>query len=133
MAEQARGPADGATAPVAIEDGEVVGRTTAMTCPVTVRVRPGDGVAGDRAVAAAGRALALFGEVEADCTRFRPDSPLMRANRNCHRWWPVPALCHGALAEAHRAYLRTRGRFDPRILTDLVDLGYDRTLPFAQG
>jgi thiamine biosynthesis lipoprotein len=55
----------------------------------------------------------------------------MRANGCPDRWHPVPTACFEALVEAHRAYERTHGRFDPRILGDLIALGYGRTLPFA--
>jgi thiamine biosynthesis lipoprotein len=84
-------------------------------------------------VAAAREVLDLFGRVEQSCTRFRPDSPLMRANAGPGRWHRVPPVCFAAVQEAHRAYLRTRGRFDPRVLSDLERLGYVRSLPFAGG
>jgi thiamine biosynthesis lipoprotein len=77
------------------------------------------------------RALEVFTDVEAACTRFDPSSPLMRANAQPRRWHAVPERCFDALVEAHRAYQRTNGRFDPRILRDLESLGYSRTLPFA--
>ncbi len=77
--------------------------------------------------------LAVFSEVEASCTRFVPTSPLMRANATPDRWHGVPPLCFAALVEADRAYQRTSGRFDPRVLGDLVRLGYTRSLPFAEG
>ncbi len=57
----------------------------------------------------------------------------MRVNSRPDRWHRVPAVLFESVREAHRAYLRTRGRFDPRVLTDLVELGYDRSLPFEAG
>jgi thiamine biosynthesis lipoprotein len=73
-------------------------------------------------------ALAVFGAVERACTRFDPRSPLMRANASPTEWHHVPQLCFDALAEAHRAYELTDGRFDPRVHDDLVRLGYARSM-----
>ncbi len=77
------------------------------------------------------RALEVFASVDTTCTRFNPTSPLMIANASPDRWHRVPLVLSRAVEEAHRAHLRTRGRFDPRILRDLVRLGYDRTLAFG--
>ncbi len=57
----------------------------------------------------------------------------MRVNAAPDRWHAVPSVLFDTLVEAHRAYERTHGRFDPRIYLDLVRLGYDRSLPFAEG
>ncbi len=78
-------------------------------------------------------ALAVFTDVDRTCTRFNPQSALMRVNRSPDRWHRVPPVLFDALREAHRAYQRTKGRFDPRVLRDLVRLGYDRSLPFERG
>ena len=77
--------------------------------------------------------LGVFSEVDASCTRFVATSPLMRANATPNHWHGVPALCFAALVEADRAYQRTAGRFDPRVLNDLLRLGYTGSLPFADG
>lgn len=79
------------------------------------------------------QALAVFTSVHEACTRFDPDSPLMRVNARPDEWHAVPLVLLAAVREAHRAYQRTDGRFDPRILDDLIRLGYDRSLPFADG
>ena len=71
----------------------------------------------------------LFARVEAECTRFDPASDLMRANAAGNRWTEVGEFCFAAIDSAHRAYLATSGRFDPRVLTSLRRLGYDRTFP----
>jgi FAD:protein FMN transferase len=102
----------------------------AMATDVTVHVRTGRD--GD-AAAALEAALAVFPEVEAACTRFDPSSALMRMNARPDEWHRVPPVLYEALVAAHRAYLRTRGRFDPRVLRDLVRLGYDRSLAFEAG
>ena len=75
----------------------------------------------------------VFARVESACTRFDPDSPLMRANASPGRWHVVPQECADAVREAGRAHLETGGVFDPRVLDALLRLGYDRTLPFARG
>ena len=69
-----------------------------------------------RAAAALERARAVFTRVETACSRFDPDSPLMRANRRPHRWHAVPAECADTVREAARAHEATGGVFDPRIL-----------------
>ena len=96
-----------------------------MASPITVRARPSDGCPDpDRAVDVA---LAVFHDVDETCTRFRPDSDLMRANARGDEWTVVDARCFDALVEAHSAYRRTLGRFDPRVLDDLVRLGYEHS------
>jgi len=102
---------------------------SAMASHVTLRViEPGP--TAPRALAAA---RAVFERVEAACTRFNPDSALMRANGDGAAWHRVPEECYLAVAEAARAHLETGGLFDPRVLDTLVALGYDRTLPFRSG
>lgn len=107
----------------------VLSRTRAMATEVTVH---GVGASAPT-VAAAARALELFGDVETACTRFDARSPLMRVNAVPDRWHDVPAVLFRALGEAYRAHQRTKGRFDPRVFQDLVGLGYDRSLDFAHG
>jgi thiamine biosynthesis lipoprotein len=77
--------------------------------------------------------MAVFGEVEVQCTRFDPTSPLMQANAAGDDWCHVPPRCYAAIREAALAYDSTAGRFDPRILRALQAIGYDRSLPFARG
>lgn len=129
------GPGPGET-PGGEIGGEIVLQGRAMATSITVRVPvPADAPPGrrDQLEEAAQAALAVFGEVEVACTRFDPDSPLMRANRSPGRWHRVPPVLLGAIAEAKRAYDATGGRMDPRVLRQLVALGYDRTLPFGRG
>jgi FAD:protein FMN transferase len=109
----------------------VLGTVRAMASDVTLFGPPGyERPPGDTVV---GRALAVFPAVHAACTRFDPGSPLMRANADPDQWHDVPAVLSDAVQAAHRAYLATGGRFDPRVLDDLVRLGYDRSLPFEDG
>ena len=83
--------------------------------------------------AAAEKAEAVFRSVEKACTRFDPTSPLMRANAAAQNWHRVPAVCFDALREAAQAHVDTGGRFDPRVLSELAALGYDKSLPFGDG
>jgi thiamine biosynthesis lipoprotein len=108
--------------------GEMCARGRAMATDVVIRApRP----SGEPAAPALEDALGVFARVERACTRFDPRSPLMAANASPSRWHRVPPDCFAAIAAAHSAYLRTHGVFDPRVLNDLVALGYDRTLPFS--
>lgn len=114
---------------------QLVARTRAMATDVTVRmVLRGRAIADPGAVrasqAALNASLAVFGEVETECTRFDPTSALMRANADAGGWVRVPPTCYLSLVEAQAAYRRTGGLFDPRVLRELVTLGYDRSLPF---
>ncbi|HVU91414.1 MAG TPA: FAD:protein FMN transferase [Jatrophihabitans sp.] len=76
---------------------------------------------------------ALFAEVERQCTRFDPASDLMRANAAGAGWARVGAHCFDALVAAEQAHRVTAGRFDPRVLGALLDLGYATSLPFTAG
>jgi thiamine biosynthesis lipoprotein len=76
---------------------------------------------------------ALFAEVERQCTRFDPDSDLMRANASADRWQEVGVHCFDALQAAATAHETTGGRFDPRVLDALRRLGYANSLPFTRG
>ena len=98
----------------------VVRRTVAMASEINVTA-----VAGEDSSALIDEALGVFHDVDRTCTRFAPDSDLMRANRGGDAWVPVDRYCFDALVEAYGAYRRTDGRFDPRVFADLVRLGYD--------
>jgi len=78
-------------------------------------------------------ALAVFRDVESQCSRFDPGSALMNANAAAAEWTDVPPRCYEALAAAAAAYRRTHGRFDPRVHDDLCRLGYERSLAFEAG
>ena len=74
----------------------------------------------------------VFRDVEATCTRFDPSSALMQVNKDPKSRHVVSPLLFDALTAAHEAYVRTKGRFDPRVLDDLVRSGYDRSFEFAK-
>jgi FAD:protein FMN transferase len=73
-------------------------------------------------------AFEVFTDVDRACTRFHDSSPLMVANAEPDQWCAVGPTCYLALTAAYSAYLRTGGRFDPRVHGDLIRLGYDRSL-----
>lgn len=116
---------DQTTAPL----GDLSLRFRAMATDVNVRIC--GPVAG--AEAALERAQDVFRRVEAACTRFKDDSPLMLANAAGEEWYDVPQECFAAVSEAARAHRETDGLFDPRVLRTLQQLGYDRSLPFLEG
>ncbi|MHB1712927.1 MAG: FAD:protein FMN transferase [Acidimicrobiales bacterium] len=120
-----------------ILDEEVIGRARAMASDITIRARADGDIGNDghakNVPAHLDGALHVFAEVESACTRFDPSSPLMQANSRPEHWNRVGRICFDALVEAHRAYEETAARFDPRVLGDLVALGYGRSLPFAEG
>ena len=91
-----------------------------MASPIAVTIGPG----ADDPQAAYGQIAEIFDAVCAQCTRFDPDSDLMRANRAGESWVEVGAFCVNALRAAALAHLATHGRFDPRVLRALLRLGY---------
>jgi len=107
----------------------VLGTVRAMASDIVVHGRRTDADSG-RVVE---RALDVFRTVHETCTRFDPDSPLMRVNARPGDWHEVPPVLFDAVQAAFAAYEETGGRFDPRVLGDLLHLGYDRSLPFADG
>ncbi len=90
-----------------------------MASPIDVTIGPGcaDPERAYREI------VAVFTGVATQCTRFDPDSDLMRANR-ADDWTPVGGYCLDAVRAAARAHLATSGRFDPRVLRALLRLGY---------
>ena len=124
MCREARRSRSGAGARVGGAAGPVVlvrASTRAMATGITVQL-----VVEPQLVADPDRALQVFHEVESVCTRFGTDSDLVRLNRAPDRWHRVPRVLLDALVEAHRGHVLTRGAFDPRVLTSLRALGYDR-------
>lgn len=124
-------PAVAGAASVELSGRTALGRVRAMASDIVVRATARGG--GRPLGEVVGEALAVFSAVETACTRFDPASPLMRANAAPHEWHVVPPSCWEALNEAYAAYRRTEGRFDPRVLSDLVGMGYTGSLSFAEG
>lgn len=69
----------------------------------------------------------IFHEVEQQCSRFNPTSDLSKINSSPTLLHEVERFCFLAVQEAYLAYSDTGGLFDPRILTDLMNLGYDKS------
>ncbi|MHB8439800.1 MAG: FAD:protein FMN transferase [Acidimicrobiales bacterium] len=114
------------------DEAEAVGHIRAMASDINVRaVRACADLSAlpDTLIGA----LRVFSDVETACTRFDPCSPLMQANADPTQAHRVPKICFEALCEAFRCYEATGGMFDPRVMGDLVALGYDRSLPFSPG
>ena len=64
--------------------------------------------------------------IDRACSRFRPDSELMRANDAAGRLTPISGLFAEAVGVALRAAEQTEGAVDPTVAPALVALGYDR-------
>ncbi len=77
---------------------------------------------------------AEFDAVDLAMSRFRDDSAVTQLNHlaGSGSAIPVEPRLYAAIATTHRAYRRTGGRFDPRVLARLDELGY-RGVPVAAG
>jgi len=69
----------------------------------------------------------MFERVERSCSRFDNASDLMRANTRPDEPHVVAPECLEIVAAALDAHRRSSGLFDPRILSELVTAGYDRS------
>ena len=103
----------------------VVRTTRAMASNVSVQV-PAP-AATRRTEKAIERAFGQIAAVERACSRFDPSSALSRINRRPNAWHRVPQSLFAAARAAASAHLATNGRFDPRVLDRLIELGYDRS------
>lgn len=84
----------------------------------------------DPAAVPAARAIVedVLAAVDAACSRFRPDSELVRAGRAGGATVPVSPLLAGLLSVALRAARDTDGAVDPTVGAALCRLGYDDDL-----
>jgi len=108
---------------VDVEPADLTMTFTAMASAVTLRILD----PGQQAIQAMESAREMFHTIERTCTRFDPESDLMRANANARRWTRVDPSCLVVLRQAFEAYRNTAGAFDPRTLESLRLLGYDRS------
>ena len=128
--------------------GEIVGRSRAMASPILIRLpyrqHSGDATTetetetetesddeAERLTDRVRQMLAGFHDFERVCTRFDPDSALSRINAAPSRWHRVPPVLFDAIRAARQAYRTTEGSFDPRVLEELLALGYDDSLRFG--
>lgn len=70
----------------------------------------------------------LVADIDATCSRFRPDSDLSRASARAGSWVKVDPLLVRAVEAALGAARSTGGLVDPTLGRHLVELGYDRDL-----
>lgn len=100
----------------------------AMASSVNLRVtNPGPDASG-----AVDRAISVINEVASTCTRFDSSSALMQANEAPSAWHTLPTLCSKAIRAAFDAYIKTDGRFDPRVLSSLRAIGYTNSRDFSE-
>lgn len=99
------------------------GRAMGSPLRLQVTTEPGQRVEPERLW---DEALDEFATAEAELSCYRPDSALSRLNRTAGsgEWWPTSRRLFGFLTLAERAGRKSGGRFDPRVLGDLVRLGH---------
>ena len=68
----------------------------------------------------------VLAQVDRACSRFRPDSDLVRANDRAGSWVQVDPLLAAAVSVALEAAAETEGLVDPTLGLTLVAAGYDR-------
>jgi thiamine biosynthesis lipoprotein len=108
--------------PVEVVQREVV--DAAMASSVKIIAVDGSDRSAGEAIASA---LDAIRGVEASCSRFDPASDLARANASPGARHVVSSLLVRIVALALEGYRSTGGLFDPRVIADLEQLGYDRT------
>lgn len=75
---------------------------------------------------AADACMAWFDEVDLRLSRFRPESELSRLNATAGEWVAVSDVLYECTEVALAAAESSGGLFDPTLLRQLCDLGYDR-------
>jgi thiamine biosynthesis lipoprotein len=83
---------------------------------------------GERAIQGMQAAKAFIDECEQRFSRFLPASELTELNRYAGEWLPVSRDLMEMLELAMKYYQATQGIFDPSILPDLKQAGYDRSM-----
>jgi thiamine biosynthesis lipoprotein len=73
-------------------------------------------------------ATRLLEDVDRTCSRFRPDSDLVRANAGAGSWTDVDPLLVQAIAAAIDAAAQTDGLVDPTLGHAMAAIGYDRDI-----
>jgi thiamine biosynthesis lipoprotein len=71
----------------------------------------------------------FLAELDATCSRFRPDSDLSRLNNASGATLPVHPLLRAAVHSGLRAAEATDGLVNPLLGTYMITIGYDRTWP----
>jgi thiamine biosynthesis lipoprotein len=70
-------------------------------------------------------------ELDRTCSRFRPDSELMRVEQTAGRWVAISGLLTDLLASAIHVAQLTDGMVDPTVGAAVAQLGYDRDFAFV--
>ena len=83
--------------------------------------------------ASAGALRVWFEDVEAVCSRFRPDSELSRVNRSGGGEVVVSEMFAEVMEAADRARSLTDGLVDAGVGSAVTGWGYDRTFPLVRG
>lgn len=83
---------------------------------------------GEGAIAGMYAAKTFIHESEQRFSRFLPDSELSTLNRSAGEWLQISADLMDILQKSMKYYHETHGIFDPSILTDLKQIGYDRSM-----
>jgi FAD:protein FMN transferase len=83
---------------------------------------------GERAIQGMQAAKAFIDECEQRFSRFLPASELTELNRFAGEWLPVSDDLMEMLELAQKYYQETQGIFDPSILPQLKQAGYDRSM-----
>jgi thiamine biosynthesis lipoprotein len=78
------------------------------------------------AAAAADSCMAWFDEVDQRLSRFRPDSELSQLNASAGEWFAASDMLYECAALAIASAAASNGLFDPTMLRQLCELGYDR-------
>jgi thiamine biosynthesis lipoprotein len=81
----------------------------------------------DADATAVARVQALFAQYEEMLSRFRPDSELCALNESSGTQFAASSVLYDAVDEALGWACATDGVFDPTIIDDLEQAGYDRT------
>lgn len=66
-------------------------------------------------------------DIEAQLTRFQPDSDLMQFNAKAGEWIEVSRVLYDNILAAKQAARITNGRYNPLVLPAMIANGYDRS------
>ena len=99
------------------------GRPMATDVSVLIAVPPAQRA---EAEAAADACMAWFNEVDLRLSRFRPESELSHLNATAGAWFAASDVLYECTEVALAAAESSGGLFDPTLLRQLCDLGYDR-------
>jgi FAD:protein FMN transferase len=83
---------------------------------------------GERAIQGMQAAKTFIDDCEQRFSRFLPASELTELNRSAGQWIPVSEDLMEMLEQAQEYHRETRGIFDPSILPQLKQAGYDRSM-----